>query len=372
VKFFTSKLPRLLDTPGLPMKTSRCHCGGVIFFNNQRCITCGKTLGLCSSCRDEASFSEKDDGTLVCDRMGCQAEVLPCKNRDTGVCMSMVPVGNGELCEWCQFTEVVPDLSDPFHQAYWAELERAKRRLLLQLEELELPPFGDAETDLYPLRFRFMADGKDESDNAVPVYTGHAEGVITVNIREADSVYRESTRVLLREPQRTVIGHFRHEIGHYIDWALVQRRYAEPYRQLFGDFNLDYEAAKQRHYDEGPPANWHESHVSAYASMHPCEDFAETVNAYLDMMAIAVTANDQKVMNIDIGPKASIQSIVQRTLQIAIMVSEFNLDLGLAPLLPETFSPLVLRKLEFVHQLRSPDALNSVSAEPASAEAPAS
>src|SRR5262249_29395071 len=153
-----------------------------------------------------------------------------------------------------------------------------------------------------------------------------AEGVITVNIREADSVYRESTRVLLREPQRTVIGHLRHEIGHYFDWALVQPRHADAYRELFGDYGLDYEAAKQKHYDNGPPADWPQSFVSAYATMHPCEDFAETVNAYLDLMAIAITANDQKVMNIDTGPKASIESIVQLTLQIAIMVSEFNLD----------------------------------------------
>jgi hypothetical protein len=348
------------------MKTSRCQCGGIIFFNNQLCITCGKTLGLCGCCRDEASFSANEDGSLTCDRLGCQAEVRTCKNRETGVCMSMVPLAGDELCEWCRYTEVVPDLSESLHQTYWAELERAKRRLLIQLEELGLPPFGGSvDLNLYPLRFRFMADGKDEAGNVVPIYTGHAEGVITVNIREADSVYRESTRVLLREPQRTLIGHFRHEIGHYIDWAFVQPRYAEEYLNLFGDCGADYEMAKQRHYDEGPPSNWHESHVSAYASMHPCEDFAETVNAYLDLMAIAVTANDQKVMNIDVGPKASIESIVQRTLQIAIMVSEFNLDLGLAPLLPETFSPLVLRKLAFVHHLRMPATVSADSPAPA-------
>ncbi len=123
------------------------------------------------------------------------------------------------LCEWCQFTTLIPDLEQPINGVRWSALETAKRRLLAELEQLGLPPYIGQMRSTYPLTFQFAApaiiNGETQS-----VITGHAEGVITINAEEADSDRREATRVALGEPQRTLIGHMRHEIGHYIDWSM--------------------------------------------------------------------------------------------------------------------------------------------------------
>ncbi len=238
----------------------------------------------------------------------------------------------GTLCHWCSFTRVIPNLQDPRNQFAWAEIEQAKRRLLLQLALLELPPYrSDVPLDI-PLTFEFKEDEVDANGDTQPVYTGHHQGVITMNIREADSVYREATRIALGEPQRTLIGHLRHEVGHYIDYILAWPTASDEYRSIFGDpLAIDYNQAKEQHYLRGARNDWAAEFVSPYASMHPWEDFAETLATYLDLMAIAVTANDQGLRSIDIRPASSIEEIVKQTLSIAVLVSEFNLDLGLPP-----------------------------------------
>ncbi len=176
------------------------------------------------------------------------------------------------LCEWCCFTTLIPDLDVWPNLTRWITLESAKRRLLAELEQLGLPPYiGDIQTH-YPLSFQFAVP--TEVDGSLQmVITGHAEGVITINGEEADSDRREATRVALDEPQRTLIGHMRHEIGHYIDWSYAWQVAQADYIELFGDpMAIDYEQAKQRHYAEGAPPDWPTRHVSAYASMHPWED----------------------------------------------------------------------------------------------------
>ncbi len=259
------------------------------------------------------------------------------------------------MCEWCQFTTLIPDIDHLPNHARWIVLEAAKRRLLAELEQLELPPYIADMQQQYPLSFRFAAPTTINGEYQA-VITGHADGVITINAEEADSDRREATRVALGEPQRTLIGHMRHEIGHYIDWAYAWPMAQQAYIALFGDpMAVDYEQAKQRHYDEGAPGDWPSRFVSAYASMHPWEDFAETVNAYLDLMAIAETARDQKLADIDTSPAAQMPRIIQQTLPVAVAISEFNTDLGLQPLLPEQLSQAAVNKLSFVHGLRSPD-----------------
>lgn len=289
-------------------------------------------------------------GAFQCN--ACGAHVVACPNRDSSACNSLVRQA-GELCHFCLFTEVLPDFSDAANMQRWVELERAKRRLLLQLKELALPPYVGNIEATHSLRFRFLANMRQEDGSEEIVYTGHADGVITINVLEADSVHRESTRVALGEPQRTLIGHMRHEVGHYLDWCYASRVAADEYRELFGDPAQDYEAAKSKHYQQGPLADWQTRFVSPYATMHPWEDFAETVNAYLDVTAIAETANDQDLACIDISPQADTTDMINAALEIAISVSEFNLDLGIPALLPESLSPAVIDKLAFVHRLRS-------------------
>ncbi len=265
--------------------------------------------------------------------------------------------GDG-LCRWCEFTMKIPNLSNPWNIQRWSELEAAKRRLLLQLEELNLPPFVANTQNTHPLSFQFLQNTLDADGLQQKVMTGHLEGLVTINLDEADSVHRELTRVQLGEPQRTLIGHMRHEIGHYIDWAWAVRVDREGYHQLFGDPSVvDYQEAMDRYYNQGAPGNWAENFVSRYATMHPYEDFAETVNVYLDIMAIAATAEDQGRSHFDLSPSADTSQLVQSVLDIVVEVSEYNFDIGLQPLLPERLPPPVIAKLAYVNSLRgrSPD-----------------
>jgi hypothetical protein len=107
--------------------------------------------------------------------------------------------------------------------------------------------------------------------------TGHDNGLITLALQEADDAEREKSRVAMHEPYRTLLGHFRHEIGHYfLDRLVREGGKLEPFRALFGDETLDYGQALQRHYQQGAPGDWQSRFVTAYATMHPWEDFAET------------------------------------------------------------------------------------------------
>lgn len=336
------------------MKTGQCRCGNRIFFNNFACLACRATLGRCDGCGSLASFRIRAE-KACCD--ACQRTLQPCGNRPYQACNTFTH--HHPLCRWCQFTTDIPDLSQPANVRHWALMEAAKRRLLLQLEDLALPPFVNDLQQSHPLSFRFLADTHDSAGNRDRMITGHADGTITINLAEADSVHRERTRVHLGEPQRTLIGHLRHEIGHYIEWAWAWPRAPEGYRALFGDPTAtDYGEAMQRYYEHPPPADWHAQHVSAYATMHPQEDFAETVNAYLDLMAIATTANDQGRGGFDLTPTAAAEPLVQSILRIVVEVSEYNLDLGLQPLLPERLPPPVIEKLSYVHGLRNSDVVH--------------
>lgn len=338
------------------MKTSHCRCGNRIFFNNQSCLACGREVGRCDHCHALSSMTIAKDGLHHCDQPNCGLTVVACSNRINKACNSFVMSSAPGICRWCELTTVIPDLSHPKNFARWGALEAAKRRLLIALEQLHLPPYIAGVAGKYPLTFHFLAPTVLTDGTVVPVSTGHADGLITISAEEADSDRREATRIALREPQRTLIGHMRHEIGHYLDWCYASRVDLPGYIDLFGDpSSIDYEQAKQRHYNDGPPADWPARFVSAYASMHPWEDFAETVNAYLDMMAIAETANDQGLANINTAATAEMPTIVSEVLRIAITISEFNSDLGLQLLLPEQLPPPTIAKLAYVHRLRMPE-----------------
>lgn len=330
------------------MKTGNCRCGNRIFFNNHTCVACDAVLGRCDECDSLASFTPQSP-TYRCD--SCDEDVHPCQNREYEVCNSFI-AGDG-ICTWCEFTTDIPDLSNPDNVARWARLETAKRRLLLQLKDLGFPPFIENLQETHPLSFQFLADTFDAEGKPQKTITGHADGVITINLAEADSVHRERTRVNLGEPQRTLIGHMRHEVGHYIDWAWAMKIDKNGYHELFGDpESVDYSEAMQHHYDNGAPENWADEHVSAYATMHPWEDFAETVNAYLDIMAIATTANNLGRTKFELSAAADGETLVKDVLDIVLEVNEYNFDLGLLPLFPEQLPPSVRTKLNYVHSLR--------------------
>jgi hypothetical protein len=262
------------------------------------------------------------------------------------------------LCDCCRFNQVVPDLTIPGNLQAWYKLEVAKRRLFYDLAELGLP-FGTTDDGINPpLRFDFKGDALPPANQwrsvgtAEKVFTSHDAGLITINIREAEEVEREKLRVDMREKHRTLIGHFRHEIGHYYWDLLIKGRFEEDFKAVFGDHNNpNYDAALQKYYNQGPPANWSDSYISAYATMHPWEDFAETWGAYLDMVSTLETAYYRGFGGRTEAVFADVEELVRRYERIGVALNEINRNQGLLDLVPEIFVEPVIDKLRYIHRV---------------------
>lgn len=330
------------------MKTTPCKCGNTLFFDSTQCLGCGAVVGVCGSCSQITHVRTDDDGLTYCGQ--CDSQVAPCLNRTPhGICnvwtASDDPSG---LCRYCRLTTVIPDLTAQGNIDRWRVLEGAKRRVLFGAASTGFPI--DCASGELPLTFEFKADGD------TPVATGHLNGCITINLREADPVEREKTRVEFGEPQRTLVGHFRHELGHYYWDRLVAPQHLDAFRRVFGNESEPcYESAKQRYYTEGPPANWQHEFISAYASMHPWEDFAESFGALLDMSAVVATALHFRLAVEPISDKSGadldFDGLMKLYHRVGIVANELNRDMGLLDLVPEVFNVPARRKLQLVHRL---------------------
>jgi hypothetical protein len=280
------------------MKLFACHdCQQIVFFESVSCTRCGRSLvylpdqGIVSGIEQTTgSGGEPLWRALTSPAQGALYRL--CRNhREHGVCNWAVPATEPhEYCRSCRLTRVVPNLGDRAAKDAWHRLEIAKRRLLYTLLGLGLPVETKAENPEGGVAFEFLKD-EPGPDGKPKVFTGHAHGVITINIAEADDTFREKMRVMMGEAYRTVLGHFRHEIGHYYWARLLEHgpRLGE-FRARFGDERADYDAAQRHHYSGGPPPDWQDRFVSAYASMHPWEDWAETWAHYLHMVDTLETA----------------------------------------------------------------------------------
>ena len=297
---------------------------------------------MCPACDDLTPLDAASSDVIHCNKKGCKLGFVRCQNGvDHGICNRLTEANESNLCDYCRLTTTLPDLSIPQNQELWKRLERAKHRVLYSLERNGFPFGGDLEPKL---SFQFLADGSS------PVVTGHQQGLITINLREADSVAREIARVQLGEPQRTLVGHFRHELGHYFWDRLVAGQRDVEFRKLFGDERaVVYESAQRQYYDQGPPSDWSQRFVSAYAAMHPWEDFAETFGAYHDMLTVIETANHFSVTELDL---TQFDGLVRGYAKVGVMANEFNRDMGLLDLVPEIFVPAVIPKLRYIHSLR--------------------
>src|SRR6185369_10795468 len=147
-------------------------------------------------------------------------------------------------CMSCALTRTRPADSDLDALPAFAEAESAKRRLIFQVIEIGLPVHGRDVDPENGLCFDLLSSRHEH------VATGHADGVITLDLAEGDDVHREQLRVSMAEPYRTLLGHFRHEVGHYYYFRLVDpsQDYKRRFRELFGDSDADYQAALDRHY----------------------------------------------------------------------------------------------------------------------------
>jgi hypothetical protein len=295
-QFFQRMSPRLPQAPAA-RRAFYCRCGRPVFFGNTRCLACGTPLGY------EAELAElrpltpgrfKGSWRLL-PRSGLQGSLYRrCGNFDTPAgCNWLVKcdargVPDHRLCRACRLNRTIPDLAEADNALLWGRIEEAKRRLVSQLIALKLPLRSRVSEDLdHGLAFDLLRAPPD----GPPVSTGHHDGIITLDLAEADDAQREARRAALHEPYRTLLGHLRHEVGHYYWQRLVDGgAWLAPFRELFGDERADYAQALKRHYDEGPASDWPLRHVSAYAGMHPWEDWAETWAHYLHMMDTLDTA----------------------------------------------------------------------------------
>ncbi|NYH15970.1 hypothetical protein GGD41_003198 [Paraburkholderia bryophila] len=238
------------------MKTFHCnHCSHLVFYENVRCERCESLLGYVPEVAEISAFEDAGEGrwrSLHSDLQG--ALFRQCHNYAVeNVCNWMIPADSPDtLCRACQLTLTIPNLSAPDNRLYWYRLEMAKRRLLYTLAALGLDVKSRQMDPEQGLAFEFLEDGGDGEQ----VMTGHDNGLITLNIAEADDAYREKVRSAMGEPYRTLLGHFRHETGHYYFSQLVQDnpRWLEPFRKLFGDESVDYGEALTAYYRDGAPA----------------------------------------------------------------------------------------------------------------------
>lgn len=258
------------------MKYFECECGNTLFFENSMCLQCGYEVGY--------------DPTT--DRMKRVASPYTrCRNgNEYSTCNWLIPAGQEqEYCPACRLNRTVPDTSIPANLVLWQKIEAAKRRVFYTLARLGIAP---SSLLLQPdgVAFDFLIPTPE-----LPVTTGHEKGIITINLLEADDVYREKTRTALGEPYRTLVGHLRHELGHYYwDKFFLHRTNEDPLlmecRELFGDERADYSAALQQHYTAGATPAWQATHITAYATAHPWEDWAETWAQYLHILDGTETA----------------------------------------------------------------------------------
>ncbi len=333
----------------------------LVFFENTECLRCGTLLGFDAGALTLVAVEPLD------------AEARYCANRTVAACNWLVDAP-GSLCRSCRLTRTRPSDADTSALAAFAETEAAKRRLVFQALDLGLP--------LDSWQDRPGGLGYDMlSSRDADVVIGHVDGIITIDLAETDDPTREQVRQDMGEAYRTMLGHLRHETGHWYWYELVSTPgLSEPFRELFGDERASYSDALDRHYAAGAPSNWSESYVSAYATMHPWEDFAETFAHYLHIRDTLQTAASYD-MRIDVqglsaDPEVEVddepfRDILADWLPLTYALNAVNRSMGSGDLYPFVLSPEVVRKLTWVHHRVTPVENQELALEASEADLPA-
>ena len=274
---------------GVVGRRYRCACGRPVFFRNSACLACGRALGYDCE-RGLVLALEPEPAPGLWREASGAALYRRCANFDTAAgCNWLVPAADGgpARCVACRLNRTIPDLGRDDNALLWQRIELAKRRVVSQLVLLGLPVRSRLGEDPQ----RGLAFDLLRAPPGGRIVTGHEAGIVTLDIEEADDARREAVRAAMAEPYRTLLGHFRHEVGHYYWERLVRdTHWLAPFRALFGDERADYHAALQANAAHGPREDWALGHVSGYASVHPWEDWAETWAHYLHMVDVVHTA----------------------------------------------------------------------------------
>ena len=314
----------------------------MVIFESSHCLHCRQALGFDWEARQVVALA---DG------------LRRCATDRTAGCTGLVR-DDGSYCTSCALTRTRPADGDHEGIAGFATAEAAKRRLLFELAELGLPVVSWRERQ-GGLAFDLLSSGHEQ------VTTGHADGVITLDLHETDSVQRELRRRQFGEPYRTVLGHLRHEVAHYYQPILAPEASStlDECRVVFGDDREDYQEAIDRHYAGGPPENWQRRFVSAYATMHPWEDWAETFAHYLHIRDTLQTADayglrvhgpqmattDHSPLSADpSAPVEDLAGLLAAWLPLTYALNAINRSMGAEDLYPFVLAPAVVEKLAFV------------------------
>ena len=348
------------------MKLFFCQsCEQVLFFENTACERCGHTLGYLP--QDNELYALDAMGNGLWQPLEAGAHHTPralCANNAHSACNWLAEPGQA-YCVACSFNRTIPNLSVPGNTARWQKLEVAKHRLFYTLLRLGLPMHNRREDPINGLAFDFL----DSLPDGTPAMTGHMNGIITIAMNETDDAQREKKRQEMGEYYRTLLGHFRHEIGHYY-WNVLIRDAGpdrlDACRAVFGDDRQDYATSLQAHYGAPASTDWRGHYVSHYATSHPWEDFAETWAHYLHIISTLETAWAYRISIDAAGAQApplstsirrdpytemSFDEITQGWLPLTYAVNSLNRSMGLPDFYPFVLTPGILRKLSFIHDL---------------------
>ena len=322
------------------MKAFRCRvCDASLHFENSVCISCGTRLGFS---REERAIVPLDQDGQYVDANGRVWHV--CRNLRLSGC-TWLAAEAGDQCSSCELTRTRPADEDALGLADFPVAERAKRHVLFELDTLGFPVVGKDVDPENGLAFDLLSSVEEN------VVIGHANGLVTIDLAEGQVAHREKVREQLGEPYRTMLGHFRHEVGHYIEWQHVRGdELLVQCRELFGDESVDYQAEIDRHYADGPPEGWESSYISSYATMHPFEDFAETWAHYLHICDTIQTASEYGLTTV--GTVSSFTAfrdvVVGIWMPLSVALNMINRSMGHEDLYPFVIPARVLDKLEFV------------------------
>jgi hypothetical protein len=359
-------------------RSYECRCSRPVFFRNSECLSCNTPLGYAPELGHVFPLTPAPlSGTWHLVPAGVSnAQTTTvyrrCANfQSAAACNWLIAVDpqaprEEVFCRSCRLNRTIPDLSDPANGVLWQRLEAAKRRVVSALIALGLPVASRVSEDIANgLAFDFLRS----PENGPRILTGHDNGLITINIEEADDVQREKIRTIMREPYRTLVGHFRHEVGHYYwDRLIANGPRLDAFRQLFGDERADYARALQRNYEAGPPAYWAEHFISAYASVHPWEDWAETWAHYLHMVDALGTANSfglrpetiplaldpfdaDALCRPELSTNDQFLPLLHAWLKLTAVMNELCRSMGQPDFYPFALPRAAVSKLHFIHKV---------------------
>lgn len=349
------------------MRIFHCQaCGQRLDFENTSCEQCGRVLGFLPEPGLLTSLDPIDGRHWRALALGPSATPLRfCANANHDACNWLVRDRTaGGFCPACKLNRTIPNLSVPENLQRWQRLEVSKHRLVYGLLRLGLTLPSRSEDPQGGLAFDFLGEDTPWLQPGEVILTGYANGVIVMGLAEADAEVRERQRRELGEAYRTLLGHFRHEVGHYYwERLILHGPRQEQFRECFGDERGDYESALTAHRAGGPPLDWRGQFVSAYASAHPLEDWAETWAHYLHLVDTTETAH---ALGIRIGPEpgfqgdsasiedpytADFETMVLGWMPLTYAANGLSRSMGLQDLYPFVLSDRVIGKLRFVHDL---------------------